>query len=137
MAGDVMSGALLPALGKILRLCLGNELTDDLGGRLIEVRGQIFELLPRRIIESQHEACVIGAGIVGTSVRSFFLPACREIRDGDPTHHVAEPRRGLHSHSNRCLLNSLMEFRCDVEIEVMDFDNVASHREGGESTLFD
>jgi hypothetical protein len=54
----------LPALWEVFRGGLRDELADDFGGRFVEVRRQVFELLPRQVTEPQHEACVIGAGIV-------------------------------------------------------------------------
>src|SRR5882724_7971856 len=50
--------------------------------------------------------------------RSFFLPARWKICDLDLAHHVAEPWGGFHSCRGCCLLNSLVEFRFNVEIEV-------------------
>jgi hypothetical protein len=40
----VFRGLHVPALWKIFGCRLGEKLADDLGGRLIEVRGQIIEL---------------------------------------------------------------------------------------------
>jgi hypothetical protein len=63
----------VPASGKILRRCLGDEVADDLSGRRLEVRGQLFELLPRRIIQPQHEARAIGAGVMLRLMGCFIL----------------------------------------------------------------
>jgi hypothetical protein len=76
-------------LGKSSRLCLGDEVADDFGGRLIEVRGQRVKLLPRQVIEPQHEALGIDAGIVGALAWCRRLPAGGEIRDRDLAHPVA------------------------------------------------
>ena len=104
----------VPACGNILRRCLSDEVADNLCGCLVEVRRQIFELLPCRIIKPQYDACGIDMGIVGALGWCCLLPTGGEVLDGDLAHHVAEPGSSFHSCSGGCFLHLLMEFGCDV-----------------------
>lgn len=48
-----------PARGECLRSCLGDELSNNLGARLLEVLGQTLQLLPRRLVKPQHETLAV------------------------------------------------------------------------------
>ena len=112
--------ALAPARGKRVRACLRDELADDLRGRPIEVRGQRFERLPRRIIKPQHEALAIAAGLMGALFGLPFWPAGGEVRHADVPDHVAQPWGDVHACRGCCLLDSRMKVGGDVAVEVMD-----------------
>src|SRR4030095_2061428 len=85
----------LPARREILRLSLRDELPDDLSSGHVEVRAELLELLPRLVIQPQHEARGIRTGIVGALAWCRLLPAGGEIREGDLAHHMAQPWRGF------------------------------------------
>jgi|SRR6266566_1611299 hypothetical protein len=108
----------MPALWEVLRGSLGDEVADDFGGRLVEVRGQIFELLTCRVIEPQREAVGISTRTGGTLAWCRLLLAGGEILDGDLAHHMAQSWSGLQSRSGDRFLHLLMEFGWDVEVEV-------------------
>jgi hypothetical protein len=76
----------VPALWEVFRGSLGDEVADDFGSRLVEVRGQIFELLTCRVIEPQHEAVGIRTRIVGTLAWCHLLLTGGKILDGDLAH---------------------------------------------------
>jgi hypothetical protein len=56
-----LCGLHLPALWEIFGRGLCDELADDLSGGRVEVCGEFLELVPRLVIQPQHEACAIGA----------------------------------------------------------------------------
>lgn len=46
------------------------------------------------------------------------MPTGGKIRHSNLAHHMAQPWRNFHSRGNCCLLNSLMEVGCDIEVEM-------------------
>ena len=108
----------LPILREIYIIRLEDELPDNLGFRGSKLLDELLKLNLWGCIQPQHEACAVGAGIMEALVRSFLLPAHRKIRHGHLAHHVTEPWRNFHSRSNRCLLNSPMQFGIHEEEKV-------------------
>src|SRR5882724_2817612 len=86
-----------PARGECLRSCLGDELSNNLGARLLEVLGQTLQLLPRRPIKPQHETLAVRPRVMGAaswdpSSRSLpRTPTGRKIHGCDLAQHVAQP----------------------------------------------
>jgi hypothetical protein len=56
----------VPALREIFIVRLGDELPDDLGFRGAKLLHELLELGLRRVIQPQHQARAIGAGIMRT-----------------------------------------------------------------------